>query len=328
MKKITTLLIFAMLLTFNLSAQSEKESFKPSGKVFVKIFSNYHSTFSDGTSNSAFELDRAYLGYDFNLSENFSGKINFDIGNPGVGKLEMTAYIKNAYLNYTKNNFSVMFGMISTTQFTLQENFWGNRYVAKAFQDEYKMGSSADLGLSATYNLAKWLSADVIIANGEGYKALQADNKFRSGVGITVHPLEHMNIRGYFDVMGSDTAQTTFSSFISYDFGKATIGAEYNLQQNAGYNEGKDYSGTSVYASFIPTKKIKLFGRYDYLTSATLEGQSSNWNRAKDGSLIIAGIEYQPVKGVKFSPNYRLWKPANSEQKPTQYLYLSCEIKF
>jgi len=328
MKKITTLLFFGMLLAFNLSAQNEKESFKPSGKVFVKIFSNYHSTFSDGTSVSAFELDRAYLGYDFNLSENFSGKINFDIGNPGVGKLEMTAYIKNAYLNYTKNNFSVMFGMIPTTQFTLQENFWGNRYIAKSFQDEYKMGSSADLGLSASYNFTNWLSADVIIANGEGYKNVQADNKFRPGAGITVHPVKQMNIRAYFDAIGSDTVQTTFSSFVSYDFGKATIGAEYNLQQNVAYVEGKDYSGTSVYASFVPSKKIKLFGRYDHLTSATLNGQSSSWNRSKDGNLIIAGIEYQPVKGVKIAPNYRLWNPSNSEQKQIQYLYLNCEIKF
>ncbi len=328
MKKITTLLIFGMLLSFNLSAQNEKESFKPSGKAFVKIFSNFHSTISEGTTSSAFELDRAYLGYDFNLSENFSGKINFDIGNPGVGKLEMTAYIKNAYLSYSKNDFSVMFGMISTTQFNLQENIWGYRYIAKVFQDEYKMGSSADLGLSASYNFTSWLSADAIIVNGEGYKALQADNNFRSGVGITLKPARKLNIRGYFDIMGSDSAQTTFASFVSYDFGKATIGAEYNLQQNTGYVDGKNYSGASAFATVNMAKNIKIVGRYDYLTSVALEGQSSNWNNKKDGSLIFAGIEYQPVKGVKIAPNYRLWNPADSEQKPTQYIYLSCEIKF
>jgi hypothetical protein len=328
MKRITSLFICTIALIGTLSAQNEKESFKPSGKVFVKMFSNFHSTFSDGTSASAFELDRAYLGYDFNLSENFSGKINFDIGNPGVGKLELTAYIKNAYLSYAKNNFTVTFGMIPTTQFGLQENFWGNRYVEKSFQDAYKMGASADLGLSASYKITEWLSADAIVANGEGFKNLQADNNFRSGIGITLSPVKNLNIRGYFDIMGTDSAQTTLASFVSYNFGKATIGAEYNLQQNTGYVDGKDYSGASVYAAINPVKNIKVFGRYDYLTSVSLEGQSTNWNNAKDGSLIIAGIEYQPVKGVKIAPNFRLWNPAKSELKPTQYLYLSCEIKF
>lgn len=40
----------------------------------------------------------------------------------------------------------------------------------KSFQDEYKFGSSADLGVSVAYKFNKVVSADVIVANGEGYK--------------------------------------------------------------------------------------------------------------------------------------------------------------
>lgn len=329
MKKITAIITFILFLSVTLFGQTEKEGFKPSGKVFVRVFTNFHTTLTDGTSASAFELDRAYLGYDFNLSEHFSGKINFDIGNPGNSSAyEMTAYIKNAYLSYTKEKLSVSFGMISTTQFELQEKFWANRYVEKSFQDDYKIGSSADLGIRATYAFTDWLSASAIAVNGEGYKKLQADNYFKTGLGITLVPVKNLTAFAYYDLMGKDETQSTFASFIGYDLGKASIGAEYNRQQNAGYTADKTLSGTSVYAAVLPFKNIKLYGRYDYLISNTLSGESSNWNQAKDGSLILAGVEFQPVKGIKISPNYRLWNPADSSKNPTNSFYLSCEIKF
>jgi len=329
MRKFTILIATIFLLAITASGQNEKESFKPSGKVFMRVFTNYHSSFTDGTSASAFELDRAYLGYDFNLSENFSGKINFDIGNPGNGSaFEMSAFIKNAYLSYSKDKLSVSFGMISTTQFELQEKFWANRYIEKSFQDAYKIGSSADLGVRASYNFTNWLSANLIVVNGEGYKKLQADNNFKSGLGLTVIPVKNLTAFAYYDIMGKNETQSTLATFLGYDFGKASIGAEYNLQKNMGYTAGKNLSGVSVYAAVIPFKNIKVFGRYDYLTSNTLTGETSNWNQAKDGNLIIAGIEFQPVKGVKITPNYRLWNPADGAKKPTNSLYMSCEIKF
>jgi len=329
MKKITALIVSVCFIATMAYGQSEKESFKPSGKVFMRVFSNFHSSFSDGTSASAFELDRAYLGYDFNLSETFSGKINIDIGNPGNGSaFEMTAYIKNAYINYTKEKFTVSFGMIPTTQFELQEKMWGNRYVEKSFQDAYKIGSSADLGIRAGYSFANWLTADVMVVNGEGYKKLQSDKYFKSGVGLTLTPVKNLTARAYYDFMGKNETQTTFAALLGYDFGKASFYGEYNLQNNVGYKAGKTLSGTSLYASVIPLKNIKVFGRYDYLTSNTLSGETSNWNLAKDGNLIIAGVEFQPVKGFKISPNYRLWTPSNSGSKPVNYFYISCDIKF
>jgi len=329
MKKVIALFVSICFITIATFGQNEKESFKPSGKVFMRVFSNFHSTITDGTSASAFELDRAYLGYDFNLSENFSGKVNIDIGNPGNGSaFEMTAYIKNAYLTYTKDKFSVSFGMIGTTQFEAQEKSWGNRYVEKSFQDAYKLGSSADLGIRASYNFTNWLSANLIVVNGEGYKKLQSDKNFKSGLGLTLVPVKNLTAFAYYDIMGKNETQSTLATFLGYDFGKASIGAEYNLQENVGYTANKSLSGASVYAAVLPFKNFKVFGRYDYLTSNTLTGETNNWNLSKDGNLIIAGVEFQPVKGVKISPNYRLWNPADGSKKPTSSFYISCDIKF
>lgn len=51
------------------------------------------------------------------------------------------------------------------------------------------------------------------------------------------------------------------------------------------------------------------------------------WNYKKDGQLVIAGVEFNPVKGIRITPNYQGWMPANGDAF-IHIAYLSCEIKF
>ena len=51
----TTLFSIAMiLLPWNVFSQETEEKFKPYGQGIIKIFTNYHSTFSDGKANFRF----------------------------------------------------------------------------------------------------------------------------------------------------------------------------------------------------------------------------------------------------------------------------------
>lgn len=326
MKKVN--LVFGILLLLTTVVTAQEEAFKPSGKAFIKVFSNFHTDLSGGTSASEFELKRAYLGYEYNLSREFSGKMNFDIGNPKSGDHEMAAYIKNAYIQYKKGDITVQFGLISTTSFKTMEKLWGNRYIEKSFQDAYKFNASADLGVNVKYNVTDWLAADVMIANGEGYKKLQGDNQFRSGLGLTLEPADKILVRGYYDVMGNTNTQTTASGAIAYNGKKLVAAAEYNLQENVWNTDGKDWSGVSVYANYVAADKLKVFARYDMLGSTTIAGESSNWNNSKDGNLIMAGFEFSPVKGLKFAPNLRYFDYADASIDSQTSFYLNCEIKF
>ncbi len=107
MKKITTLiLILALTATIpeiRLNAQTDNE-FTPYGKPLVLIFSDVNASFNKYGNSKAFEITRAYLGYEYFFSKNISSRVNLDIGDPGVGKLQMTAFIKNAYLQYKNND--------------------------------------------------------------------------------------------------------------------------------------------------------------------------------------------------------------------------------
>ena len=320
-------LIFSGIFTVAFG-QKEFDDFKPNGKPLALIFTNFNTAFSDGETHPTFEITRAYLGYEYHFSKELYAKIILDVGDPKVGGLQMTAFLKNAYVEYSKNNFSASFGMISTTQFKVSEKIWGLRYIEKSFQDAYKFNSSADLGFNIDYAFTDFLSADFSVINGEGYKLLQNDDYVRPGFGITANPVKSITARLFVDTMGDTVKQQSLATFLAYTGKRLVLGAEYNYQKNYSMRDGNDIYGTSFYATYSPNNKIMLFGRFDDLKSKTLEGKSEPWQLSKDGQLLMAGIEFKPVKGVKVAPNFRYWSPADNSMIGTSYAYLNLELKF
>jgi hypothetical protein len=318
-----------LILTFSagvLLAQEGQEDFKPYGRPFIKIYTNYHSTFSGGEASRIFEIQRAYLGYQHQFSEKISGKINLDVGDPHFGDLKMTAYLKNAYMQYADGKLVAKIGMIGLQQYKLQEDLWGGRYLYKSFMDEHKFGPSADLGAFVAYRVHDMASVDVTIANGEGYKSLQSDSTLKYSLGMTLEPLNGMDFRVSYDFMGKDSAQQTLALYLGYQVENIRFGAEYNYQWNHKMMAANDLKGLSFYGSY-ETKVARVFGRYDNLSSVVIGGDTDPWNYGKDGQLFIAGMEFNPVKGINITPNYQGWIPADGS--PVLHsAYLSLEIKF
>ncbi len=326
-KAVLLLLIMSGIFTTAFSQESTDE-FKPSGKPVGLIFSHFRTTFHDGETRPSFGITRAYLGYEYNFSKEWYAKVILDVGDPKVGNFNMTAYLKNAYINYKSGNFKAYFGMISTTQFKVSEKIWGYRYIMKSFQDAYKFNSSADIGFNLDYKFADFISVDFSVINGEGYKVIQSDDYVRPGLGTTIKPVKNITARVFVDYMGDEVKQQSLATFFAYTGKKIVVGAEYNYQRNYDMVDGQDFYGTSFYATFKPSDKIKIFGRFDDLNSVTIEGESKPWQIGKDGQLLMAGIEFNPIKGVKLTPNYRLWNSDDESNPNTTLLYLNCEFKF
>lgn len=173
--KTTKVILAGILACTGMAAQAQDaKREEPKGKAIVQVFGNFQSGFGAENDNRGFELERSYLGYEYNLGKGLSVKGVMDIGKSSdVSDYHRMAYIKSAMVSWKNGNFTLNGGLISTTQFNFQEKFWGYRYVMKSFQDQYKFGSSADLGISAAYKFADWISADAIIVNGEGYKKIR-----------------------------------------------------------------------------------------------------------------------------------------------------------
>ena len=329
-KKSTFLLLLLLIIALpemDINAQTDN-TFTPYGKPLVLVFSDLNASFNKNGNSQAFEITRAYLGYEYFFSKNISSRVNIDVGDPGVGKLQMTAYIKNAYVQYRKNGLSVRFGMFGTDQYNLQEKQWGYRYIYKSFQDAYNFGPSADLGAGIEYTPAKIISFDLSVLNGEGYKRLQSDSTFKATFGLTIRPFDGLVLRGYYDMMKHNYNQTSLALFAGYSYKDFKVGIEYNNQKNNGMINNHDFSGVSFYSSIALDKKFTVFARYDNLWSTTLAGQTNPWNYNKDGQLFMGGFDYSPTPGIKIAPNFQGWSPNDKSKSFTTTIALNIEIKF
>ena len=321
--------LLSLFLIFNSPpspGQSVKD-FQPSGKPVFLNFSNVHYSFNKTGGTPAFEITRLYLGYEYSFSKSFSARAVLDIGDPGIGGLQMTAYVKNALLMYKTADFSARFGMIGTDAFGLIEKQWNHRYILKPLQDEYGLNPSADLGVSIEYSPSRLISFDVSVLNGEGYKKVQADSVFKYTAGISFRPADGFLLRAYTDFMKKDVLQNTLSFFTGYSKGNLNLGVEYALQRNNKMIRDRDFSGISVTGAVKISERFGLFARYDYLHSVTIGNDINPWNFNNDGQLIIAGAEYSPVAGIRIAPVYFGRIPANPGKPFTSSPGIYFEIK-
>ena len=324
----TKVIMAGLLACIGISASAQDTSKEePKGKAIVQVFGNFHSGFGAENDDRGFELERSYLGYEYNFGKGLSAKAVMDIGKSSdVSDYQRMAYIKNAMVSWKKGNLTLNGGLISTTQFNFQEKFWGYRYIMKSFQDEYKFGSSADLGLSLAYKFTDWLSADAIIVNGEGYKKIQKNDGLNYGLGVTLTPVKGFHIRLYGGLNENNEQKekniVNIATFVGYKTSNFMIGAEYNRMWNASYKDGADQNGYSIFTSVKLSKKADLYARYDDLSS------KDDWNIAKDESAAILGAQFKLGKYVKIAPNFRMSMPKADGVDNDYSAYINCYFGF
>ena len=326
MKK--TMIMAGLLACMGITAQAQDtKSEEPKGKAIVQVFGNFHTGFGAENNDRGFELDRSYLGYECKLGNGLSVKGVMDIGKfSDVSDYQRMAYIKNAMVSWKTGNLSLNGGLISTTQFNFQEKFWGYRYIMKSFQDQYKFGNSADLGISATYQFANWISADAIIVNGEGYKKLQKNDGLNYGLGVTLTPVKGLQIRLYggLNESGEDGKKdvANLAAFVGYKHETFTIGAEYNQMWNASFKDDAGQNGYSIFVSAKLPQVTNLYARFDNLYS------QNDWNISKDESAAILGAQFKVGKYVKIAPNFRMSMPKADGANNSYTAYVNCYFGF
>ena len=327
MKK-NVILAGMMLACMSITAQAQDtKTDEPKGKAIVQVFGNFHSGFGAENDDRGFELERSYLGYEYKLSKGLSVKGVMDIGKSNdVSDYQRIAYIKNAMVSWKTGNLTLNGGLISTTQFNFQEKFWGYRYIMKSFQDQYKFGNSADLGISATYKFANWLSADAIIVNGEGYKKIQKNDGLNYGLGATLTPAKGLQVRLYGGINESSEQGkkniVNMAAFVGYKCDKFSIGAEYDKMWNASYKDGQEQYGYSLFASAKLDKKTEVYARLDDLCS------KDDWNKAKDEQAAILGAQFKLGKYVTMAPNFRMSMPKADRADNAYSVYINCYFGF
>jgi len=331
MRQKTFTVAFTILMLTTVPALAQvSDDFKPSGRFFGLLFTNFHTSFSGGENSSAFEVTRSYFGYDFSFSKEISSRIMYD-GTTEVinGKTIYSGYLRNAYLQYDNGKFLLRGGLIGAEQISMMDKIWGFRYITKPPIDYSGMTQAADLGVMTKVSAGELMDIDVAVTNGRGFKDITSNGTYRLSTGITLKPADNILVRGFYDLMGPSGRMQRTASFTAAWVGpKFNAGAEYFRQDNASMTEGRNYSGISIFTSVPVSDRVRLFARYDRIASVTMEGDEDPWNLGKDGSYVFAGINFSPAKNVRISPNFTGFLPAGPDNDNVSTIGLNIEARF
>lgn len=324
-KSLLSMAVVLMTGHNTMAQQTETQSSK--GKVVIETFTHFGASLPEkGAMGAEFNLERAYLGYEYQMNDNWSAKVVYDMGKGDDTKLQRSGYVKNAFVSYHKGALRLNAGLTGTKAFNEQEKQWSYRYVYKNIMDDRKWASSADLGLVAELKATDWMNVDLSMMNGEGYKMVQLDNQFQYGLGLTFKPVKGLQLRVYMDAKTAmDTATQKSLAFSGgYKSDIISFGAEYNMMWNQGDSEGHNLNAFSVYATGHLNKAIDIFARYDNGSSAS--DANDGWRYGHNGQTTILGMQWKINKMVCLAPNFRATFDDN-ENITTAYAFLSMKVK-
>ncbi|MBR5783702.1 MAG: hypothetical protein IKY43_00875 [Bacteroidales bacterium] len=315
-KKLLLLVCLFVVLTSNARGNQEGKH----GSPIISIFTNYHTGIGVDRERGGFELERSYLGYQYQLGKGLSVKAVMDVGTPKAtkGDYDRLAYIKYAQITWKKDNFTLQSGLIPTLLFGVQEKFWNHRYVMQSFMGRCKFGSSADLGLSASYRFVDWFSMDAILVNGEGYKKIQSsDGGMLYGLGLTLTPIDGFLLRFYSELNQTESTNVfNYAMFMGYKNEYFLLGAEYDMQRLD--DEGLVKSGLSVYGSVDFSNKVEGFLRMDKLDS----------EESEDGETVfVLGSQFVLTENIKIAPNIRMFVQNSDVESIAKYMvFINCSF--
>jgi hypothetical protein len=301
-------------------------------------------TFKPTTPTSAylsnqFVFRRAYFTYENKINDNLKFRFRLDADNTAnvtgvtIGGTPPTAstskddklrpFIKHLYLEYANflvNSLTLNVGMIETLTFKPSEDRWGLRSVAKTLTDGYKditkkeiFATSADIGATLKYSVAKYFRLAAGIYNGAAYSHAENDQFKKVQLQAQLTPVAGVSFVGYYDyerklpVASIPTETSPGAATYKLDgffemVKNLVIGAEWFQYKNDLYQmAGVKYnvSGWSVFGRGIITPdKLSLFARYDSYLPNSLDRAN------QDLSLIIAGFDWAPYHtSWKLQPN-------------------------
>jgi len=263
----------------------------------------------DVSSRLTHDFRRVYFTYNMQMSDGIAGRFRTDVKQDTDGKYRL--FIKHVYADWQASDLvSLRVGMMGTPMYGDIEEVWAYRGVEMTMQDYFKIRSSADLGLMASFTLSDMIALNVMLSNGNGYsepdddsfgKAYEIQGVFTPIDGLLV--TAHYGLNG-FDGDGDpltegDMENTTTMDFsVGYEGENYAIGGSYTSQSNYLFTLAQDGSG------------FWGFGRYTLQGSPlTLLGTWMNWDpdTSMDDdtrTLLMVGLDYSAGKGLSIIPNF------------------------
>ena len=297
--------------------------------------------------SNQFAFRRAYFTYENKINDNLKFRFRIDAdntanvtgvtltGSPVSGVSlgrddKLRPFIKHLYVevaNFLIPKLALNVGMIETLTFKPAEERWGLRSVAKTLVDGYQditkasiAATSADIGATLKYSVAKYFRLAAGIYNGTHYSHAENDQYKEIELQAQFTPVAGFSIVGYYDyerkllvaALPAETAPMVATAKVDVFFemvkNLVLAGEWFTFKADLNQTGGEKYarSGWSAFARYtIKTDKLQLFARYDSYKPNSLD-------RDLDMSLVIAGFDWAPYSATwKLQPNVWFYKYQN-----------------
>jgi hypothetical protein len=290
--------------------------------------------------SNQFVFRRAYFTYENKISDDLKFRFRLDAdntanvtgvtltGSPATGVStgkddKLRPFVKHIYLEYSNflvDKLVLNVGMIETLTFKPAEERWAYRSVAKTLVDGYKditkkeiRATSADIGVSLKYPVAKYFRLAAMISNGAAYSHAENDQFKKLMLQAQFVPVAGFSVVGYYEYerqlrLASIPAETRpagrmFKVDAFFEMVKNLIlGGEWFQYKNDLYQTGGtkyNVAGWSAFGRYILSPdKLSLFARYDSYMPNSLDRAN------QDMTLAIVGLDWAPYHASwKLQPN-------------------------
>ena len=219
-KILVILIVIKMLFGMQVYADNANDTLPKKtypGKFFANVYTGYYYNFNDHvTPATAFDFPTGLIGYTRKLSDKVSGIIIYDVTRTtnfsypdtiGITSYfegsKYTAFLKMGQINWNINDLlELNVGQLLNEQYlTVQDKFWGYRYICVTAQEKYRLGNPADFGARMIFHLLdNKLQNSITCVNGEGPFRYQDDGaKFLISDNLEYRPNDLLTLKFYFD---------------------------------------------------------------------------------------------------------------------------------
>lgn len=339
------LTILSLIISFNIFSQSPPTPmarFLSSGNAYATMFFDYFyvlkgndiypgkSVYSmNERDDNAFSFRRVYFGYDHNLSETFSGRVQLELTDQSpLPNGSRAFFLKDASLRW-KNIYplaDLYIGHTSTPVFSVDgsESVWRYRSIEKTIADFRGIRSSSDTGirLSGLFTENGKFGYNFMIGNGAGNKP-ESDKYKVVYFNLWTKLLDkrlHLEFFQDYNKAPDNRHLATSKGFVAWKTSNYALGTELVHQRKGGFGvdfDDIDILGLSVFAhTDIKKEKLRIFARFDSFNPDyrfSMAHYDTDGTLAYDEQFITFGIDFIPHKNVSIMPNMYI----NSYSKKT-----------
>ena len=310
------------------------------GMAYADYYFNLQNHDYSRKGQNGFQFRRIYLTYTTPVTDQLTARLRFEGASSGFRErgTNITPFVKDAYLQWSRGDHTLTFGLSSTPTWALVEAHWGYRPVEKSPQDLHQFGSSRDFGISMKGPLGGG-GYFVMVGNGAGTSS--ESNRYKKIYGALNYPLGvKAVVEGYFDYEPGEDGRgkytiLTLQGHGQLQFGSTQIGV-VALRQTRSREAGSSHRDLfSVFGRLDLSSQVTAFARADYLPQLNPTAHFIAYTPISPGGkplVLIAGFDYRATAELHLLPTVELIAYTSDTDIPAPsgdlYVRLTAFVKF